>query len=1030
MSETLLSKSLEAKLKRVRSKYLSILIQQTLVKLLAGVAFSYLLLYGLDRFFETPVVVRLLISLATLIFIVRNIFVVSKTYLLFQKSYLPIIDILQTHFSELGDSLQSAIELACEKNRPSNISLSLCISAIEKVEKKVASYKFSEAIDYSKFLRFLGLCIFTFSCVWGLWILSRQAFLTTFSRWVNPLSDKSRYLFTQLALESKRKIVVRGESSFFKVEVKKDSYFQPDSFEYQLNQGWKDAYFTREKNQVLRSKLEIPPLTKPLDLRIRKSDFKQVVEIIPKYRPELLSLKMKIQYPKYLGIKEGEKNILGKKISVLPDSKISFIGKVNKRLERVIWTQNEKNLNSLLSIKEKSFETEYKNFEEKDKLSFSWIDEDKISSKKKNHYTIVFDEDKEPEISLVGIKGDHRLLGKDIIELKISGSDDFGLREIGYEWVAKNKEGKEVGRYTQVIRKGSVSSKSLEARAVFSPVIDNIPEESNVLVRAYAQDYRPHSSKTYTNAYNVYVLSVEEHLAIIEEKFRKILQRIKSLVQSEQNNIKRNERLEIYSDEKIVQKEVDQEILTLAEFENDNAQTIRGLVKKGGLVIKEAYQNELLKNSVISSWQKLFQAIEVINKKYIVQATSQFKQASKQHTAKQRREILSDAKDNQEEALRLLEDISGKYADVDRDSEVSTFAVRLRNNAKREKKISNDLKSIFIRTAGIPFDALAKKEKKFLGQIISLQKKVNTDISSMEHELFTLFNRSRLETYKKVYDQIISTEVNKKLKELYEAIAKNKTRSSIEPANKWSEKFSAWANFLEPKEEDNKDEQDEQAADEQDQKEQEDADNEFLVVIQRLADEEEKIYKLTRNLINWNRNQRYAKKLSIVKRRQDRNAKKVAQLTKAEQVKPKIKQVLASTSELMVSALGALNKKGASQEALNFEASSLELLLTLIKSQQQSQAGESGKGRSGKGNSSGKGQGDGQGQGDGEGSGGGGDGQSSDLADKDIKNNKSKFESRLKKTLRGTNSSELINSSPIEYHKALDSYYKKLEKQK
>ena len=59
----------------------------------------------------------------------------------------------------------------------------------------------------------------------------------------------------------------------------------------------------------------------------------------------------------------------------------------------------------------------------------------------------------------------------------------------------------------------------------------------------------------------------------------------------------------------------------------------------------------------------------------------------------------------------------------------------------------------------------------------------------------------------------------------------------------------------------------------------------------------------------------------------------------------------------------------------------------------------------------------------------GGEGDSNGIADAENLDNKDKFDGSLKSILKGNAATEIINDSPVEYHKALESYYKQLEKQ-
>ena len=967
-----LSKNLENSLKVARRHYLNVFYMESLFKLTVIIISSYLFFYISDRLWETPIVLRAILAITTWYFVIKIGANVLRVRSVFKKNYLPIVKVLQEHFKDLGDSLQSATELAYGQHRPSNISEDLCRAAIAQVDKKVSAYKLVNGISLVNLLRFFCLLLFMTVCFAGLFELEEKAFTTSLERWGNPFSATKRYLFTQFDLETKELIVVKGEESKFYLNVSKLSYFKPDYFNYKLRSSWKkENFMVGETNDTLYKSLILPPLTKDVDLKIKKGDYKEVIKIIPKDRPQLLDIKVNIAYPDYLGIEQSQKALYSQRVSVFPDTKISFIGKINKKIKSFRWQKNGQKILEKVKLKGNIFETPFLLFNEGDKLTFSWKDEDDFDAGKIYEYTIIFDDDLSPVITLKGVNSNKSLLPQDIIEINILGKDDFGLKEIGYEWIAKDKDGIEVKRFEQSLKKGNQQQQNLVADIIFSPSIEEIPEASNVAIRAYALDYQPYAEKIYTSEYEIYVLSLEEHLELVEEKFQKILQRVKSLVQSEQNNIQRTEAVEIYNDKKLLLKDVDQELLRIAQFEGDNYQTIKGLVTRGKGVIKEALQNELFRDEIILSWRQVFATLNQLADNEMTKARKFLKKSATLRKIEQRRNNIADGKEYQEEVLRALEDLSGKYADINRDSAINTFAVRLRNDSKREKKISENLKKLFIKTAGISLDLLSPEEKKVHSRILDEQKKVNADISSIEQELFTLYNQSKIVIYKEVYEKMIGSDVNNYLEIILDDISKNKTRSSISPAKQWSERFDTWADLFVPKEEENK--EDEEVAEEEDEQEEEneEADNDLIVVIQRLADEEEKIYKITKNLTKWKRNQRYEKKLKLVKTRQKRNAKKTIEGSEMKGIEPGVKDALGNVNILMGEAYKELEEKGAGQGALNYEASSLELLLALI---QEEEGGDgSGDGKSGNGKpSKGKGGSKGDGSEGGDSSEGGG----------------------------------------------------------
>ena len=98
--------------------------------------FSLLVMYISDRMWDTAPTFRLVLMIVTISSFTVAVISYFKKKSNYTKSPYKIINLIQGHFTSLGDSLQGAVELSDDSKRPSNISQELCEAAIGQVANK------------------------------------------------------------------------------------------------------------------------------------------------------------------------------------------------------------------------------------------------------------------------------------------------------------------------------------------------------------------------------------------------------------------------------------------------------------------------------------------------------------------------------------------------------------------------------------------------------------------------------------------------------------------------------------------------------------------------------------------------------------------------------------------------------------------------------------------------------------------------------------------------------------------------------
>ena len=118
---------LTTKLDAVKNRLLKF---QTFTTMFLGtciLGFSLLAVYVSDRVWDTPPVIRFVITITGFALVGIIAYMWLRSRIIHSKDPYKIIKRVQKHFPMLGDSLQGIAELAHENKRPENISEDLCI---------------------------------------------------------------------------------------------------------------------------------------------------------------------------------------------------------------------------------------------------------------------------------------------------------------------------------------------------------------------------------------------------------------------------------------------------------------------------------------------------------------------------------------------------------------------------------------------------------------------------------------------------------------------------------------------------------------------------------------------------------------------------------------------------------------------------------------------------------------------------------------------------------------------------------------
>jgi hypothetical protein len=180
--------------------------------------------------------------------------------------------------------------------------------------------------------------------------------------------------------------------------------------------------------------LALPPQVGPAPLRLAVGDARQTVTLVPTFRPEITTLSATVRLPDYLGIATPVvKGLRGGGLAVVKGSRVAVTATANRDLETA--TIDGRGVTpeaSTIAVPECVVETPVD-------VTLAWKDRLGLSGVKPLTVSLVARDDDPPSITVDGLGGKGVLLDSETIRFTLEARDDFGVKQVGLEWVGSGE---------------------------------------------------------------------------------------------------------------------------------------------------------------------------------------------------------------------------------------------------------------------------------------------------------------------------------------------------------------------------------------------------------------------------------------------------------------------------------------------------------------------------------------------------------------------------------------------------------------
>jgi len=809
-SKVAIPEALRLQLQDFRRHLWRVKIMEALAAGVIGLLVSFLLVYGLDRIWQTPGWARLIILLAGF-----SLFAGFAPYWLHrwvwrQRQENQLARLIAKRYPGLGDRLLGVIELQDQVGNEDTLSPRLREAAMEAVAAEVAKRSLGDALPSQKHRRW-ALVAF------GLAMISAAAFFFTpragsnaLRRWIMPLSATERYTFTRLENPPVYRAVAFGEAFEILLSLSKDSEQRPAQAEGRY--GLQPHVSASLNKGVYR--FAFPGQQDPGTITFRVGDLRHQVRVEPVPRPSMESVVAVVTPPEYLGIPEKTQDFKSGVIQAVEGSKIQIQLTTNRPLARATFgptrpqviDETTKNspvyqpidgpleISGLVS-KTPSIAIGAVPFE----IPFTWEDQLGLAGESGFRLRVEALRDAVPTCYLQGIDRQKVMLPEETVDFEVLAEDDFGLRQMGIEWTGQftRPSAEAPAKGELKLADGGPEERRVGKPASFSPLALGITPQKIVL-RGYTEDYFPQRERVYSEPVILYVLTRDEHAQMLKGKFDRTITELEDLARRELELYDENQRIERLSAEELQKDENTKRLETQDDAEAESARRMQNLTENMESLMKDAARNGDIQKETLKKMAESLKSMQELSEKDLpkVQEKLQDSQDASNTPDKAQKDV-AEAVAEQKKALEKMQDAIANANEASKQFEAGTFVNRLKKAATEQSGIASSLIDAFERILGVKMSKVDPSDLRRLEQASAQQANTASDVRWLQEDLANYFVRTQAESFKQILDEMKSSQIDVGLEEIRTLLAANHSYIATETSKKWADQLTAWAKKLE-----------------------------------------------------------------------------------------------------------------------------------------------------------------------------------------------------------------------------------------
>ena len=562
---------------------------------------AYLLMFLLDRAFDTPGWLRSLLFAAAFVGCLRIPAAVYR-WVWRNRHLEQLARLLARKHPAVGDQLLGIIELVRNDFEQAR-SRALCEAAVREVANDAQKRDFRDAVPTPRHRTWAITAAVPIASALALAVAFPDAARNAWARLLTPWGSTPRYTFAALADLPDRLVVAHGEPFSVTAKLAEKTVWRPTQAEARFD-GQTPVTATIQDG---RYEFQLPSQLDPGWLSIDVGDATRRIKIEPTLRPELTGLVASVTLPDYLGRPGAQrKDVRGGAITLVEGSRAAFTATASREL------RNGKVDGVSQSLIGASFRTAEASVKGSRKVELRWQDTFGLDGKEPFTLAINGREDEAPTIACENLPRQKVVLDSELLNFKLHAQDDFGVQRVGMEWQGIDDLISKPAKGERILGAGGQDKDSLELAGTFSAKGLGIDPQP-VQVRMFVEDYRPGRARVYSPPYTFYVLTPEQHALWITEQLSRWHRQAIEVKDREMQLHEANKELRSLSAEELDKPENRRKMERQASAEHANGRRLTTLSNAGDRLVREAMRNPEFGVGHLEKWAEMLQILKDIS---------------------------------------------------------------------------------------------------------------------------------------------------------------------------------------------------------------------------------------------------------------------------------------------------------------------------------------------------------------------------------------------------------------------------------
>ena len=611
---------MKAALEQYQKRVWTIKLAEGALAAIFGILVSYIIVFCLDRVFDTPTLLRVLILVVGMVGMVFLLPLKYYNWVWKHRQLDGVARLLQQKFPRFGDHVLGIVELA--RNREDQLSSpTLVEAAMRQVDAEVARHNLADAVPNPRHRRWaLAAALPLVLVVIGAVVIPATSW-NTFARWLTPWRDVARYTFAQLEGESGLRVVPYAEPFEVEARLKDNSPWKPESGEARYGDQV-PVVATRDEATY---QFQLPPQTRDGRLTLRVGDARRSIPIEPKLRPALTKLIAKIELPTYLQRSEPlVEDVRGGTLSLLKGSTAVLEATTTRELSEATLNDRPQRVDGarvttepISTVGGVSGETPKQKHPDT-LLQLAWRDRFGLAAREPQVIRLEVQEDESPTVSFNKLQNNRVVLSSEVLTFEIQAADDFGVKRVGLEWegIGNPIHNPEPTSGEKTVSSGTPTTDVMTVAATFSAVrvfsISTGVRPQSLRLRAFAEDYLPGRERVRSPDLVIHVLTPAEHFKWLVGQMELWMGAAQEVHDKELQLHETNRELRDLPPEALDDPAQRRKLQNQAAAERANAARLDSLIQLGAELVQEATKNEEFDPNQLESWAEILKKLEEI----------------------------------------------------------------------------------------------------------------------------------------------------------------------------------------------------------------------------------------------------------------------------------------------------------------------------------------------------------------------------------------------------------------------------------